>query len=305
MLMTFNWVVVFGVVLLASQVVAGEPLVLKAPMERQSYGLGVDMGKNLKRQGAEMDPDIVVRGMKDAMKGDKLLLTDEELLTTMRSFAAERKAKKQKDNPNTAQEDIPSSEDQKTLHTLGLLVSSSLSPFNLTPAELEFVKQGITDAGTGKSPAVEISTNSQKVQDLFLARRKAQGEKMAGMNKGFLDKAAAEKGAIKTGSGLVYLSLKDGSGASPSPTDTVKVNYRGTLPDGKEFDNSYKQGEPIEMKMDGVIKCWSEGLQKMKMGGKAKLVCPPDLAYGEAGAGDLILPYATLVFEVELLVVKK
>jgi len=125
------------------------------------------------------------------------------------------------------------------------------------------------------------------------------------VNKGFLEKASGEKGAVKTDSGLVYLSLKEGGGNSPLATDTVKVNYRGTLPDGKEFDSSFKRGKPAEFRLDGVVKCWTEGLQRMKVGGKAKLVCPSTLAYGEAGAGDLILPGATLVFEVELFDVKK
>ena len=201
--------------------------------------------------------------------------------------------------------DIPTTEEQKTLYALGMLVSRSLAVFDLNPAELEFVKQGITDAGTGKSPAVDISVYNDKVQELARSRRKAQGEKLASVNKEFMEKAAGEKGAVKTDSGMVYLSLKEGEGNSPVSTDTVKVNYRGTLPDGKEFDSSFKRGKPAEFRLDGVIKCWTEGLQRMKVGGKAKLVCPSTLAYGEAGAGDLILPGATLVFEVELLDVRK
>jgi len=196
------------------------------------------------------------------------------------------------------------SEDQKTFYALGLLVSRSLSPFNLTSAELELVKQGIMDANTNKKPAVDISAYSEKVQELFVARRKAEGEKMASMNKGFIEKAAKEKGAVKTDTGLVYRSLKDGKGDNPGLTDTVKVNYTGMFPDGRELDSTYKRGAPLELKMDTVLKCWKEGLQKMKPGGKAKLVCPPDTAYGEQGQGDLILPYATLVFEVELLEIK-
>ena len=201
--------------------------------------------------------------------------------------------------------DIPATEDQKTLYAIGLLVSRSLSAFNLTPAELEIVKQGLTDAINGKSPAVDLAAYNGKVQELAKSRRKAQGEKLASVNKEFLEKAAGEKGAVKTESGMVYLSLKEGSGAVPVVTDTVKVNYRGTLPDGKEFDSSYKRGKPAEFCLDGVIKCWTEGLQRMKVGGKAKLVCPSTLAYGDAGAGELVLPGATLVFEVELLDVKK
>lgn len=113
--------------------------------------------------------------------------------------------------------------------------------------------------------------------------------------------AAKEAGAVVTSSGLVYLSLKDGSGASPGATDTVKVHYRGTFPDGKEFDSSYKRGTPIEFPLSGVIKCWTEGVQLMKVGGKAKLTCPSAIAYGSRGAGSVIPPNATLQFEVELL----
>jgi FKBP-type peptidyl-prolyl cis-trans isomerase FkpA len=120
-----------------------------------------------------------------------------------------------------------------------------------------------------------------------------------------LAKAAGEKGAVKTDSGLVYLSLKDGTGDSPKATDIVRVHYRGTFPDGNEFDSSYKRGMPAEFPLDRVVKCWTEGVQKMKVGGKAKLTCPPAIAYGAQGAGGVIPPNATLVFEVELLGIKK
>ena len=115
--------------------------------------------------------------------------------------------------------------------------------------------------------------------------------------------AAKEAGAVVTTSGLVYLSLKDGTGASPTANDKVKVHYRGTFPDGKEFDSSYKRGEPIEFPLSGVIKCWTEGVQRMKVGGKAKLTCPAAIAYGARGAGGVIPPNATLLFEVELLAI--
>ena len=116
-------------------------------------------------------------------------------------------------------------------------------------------------------------------------------------------KAAKEPGAVVTASGLVYKSIKEGSGTSPKATDSVKVNYRGTFPDGKEFDSS-KPGQPAVFALNGVIKCWTEGVQMMKPGGKARLTCPSAIAYGERGAGGgLIPPNATLVFEVELLAV--
>jgi FKBP-type peptidyl-prolyl cis-trans isomerase FkpA len=117
--------------------------------------------------------------------------------------------------------------------------------------------------------------------------------------------AAKEPGAVVTASGLVYRSLKDGTGPKPAATDTVRVQYRGTFPDGREFDSSYKRGQPAEFPLNRVIKCWTEGVQKMKVGGKAKLTCPANVAYGERGTpGGPIPPNATLVFEVELLAVK-
>ena len=119
-----------------------------------------------------------------------------------------------------------------------------------------------------------------------------------------IDKAAKEKGAVKTASGMVYKSIKEGKGASPTASSVVEVNYRGTLTNGKEFDSSYKRNQSITFPLSGVIPCWTEGVQKMKVGGKAKLVCPPELAYGSRGAGQDVPPNATLIFQVELLGIK-
>ena len=113
--------------------------------------------------------------------------------------------------------------------------------------------------------------------------------------------AAKEEGAVLTPSGLVYRSLKDGNGASPTASDKVTVHYKGTFPDGREFDSSYKRGQPIDFPLNRVIACWTEGVQRMKVGGKAKLTCPPEIAYGARGAGSAVPPNATLLFEVELL----
>ena len=124
----------------------------------------------------------------------------------------------------------------------------------------------------------------------------AQGDALAS--------AAKEKGALVTPSGLVYLSLKDGTGGSPKDTDTVKVHYRGSFPGGKEFDSSYARNAPAEFPLNGVIKCWTEGVQRMKVGGKAKLTCPAAIAYGERGAGGGVIPAnAVLQFEVELIAI--
>jgi FKBP-type peptidyl-prolyl cis-trans isomerase FkpA len=111
----------------------------------------------------------------------------------------------------------------------------------------------------------------------------------------------ASDGSQTWPSGLVLRTLREGSGASPAATDIVKVHYRGTFPNGQEFDSSYSRGQPAEFPLNRVIACWTEGLQKMKVGGKARLTCPPSIAYGSKGAGGVIPPNATLQFDVELL----
>lgn len=113
--------------------------------------------------------------------------------------------------------------------------------------------------------------------------------------------AAKETGAVTTPSGLVFRSTQDGSGPSPTASDTVRVHYRGTFADGREFDSSFKRGQPIEFPLSGVIPCWTEGVQRMKVGGKARLTCPSAIAYGARGAPPVIPPNTTLVFEVDLL----
>jgi FKBP-type peptidyl-prolyl cis-trans isomerase FkpA len=200
--------------------------------------------------------------------------------------------------------DTPKTEEQKTLYAIGVSVARSLNVFNLSPAELVFVQQGIKDAYSNKNAESEFSNYNVKIQELAKARRKALGESQAAAGSDFLEKASKEKGAVKTASGMVYSSLAEGKGTSPKADDIVKVNYRGTLIDGREFDSSYKKGKALEFKLDNVIKCWTEGVQMMKPGGKAKFVCPSNLAYGENGAGEMILPGSTLAFEVELVEVK-
>ena len=194
---------------------------------------------------------------------------------------------------------------QKTLYALGQNISQSLAPFSLTTAELDFVKQGMTDGVAGKKSLTDANTYNPKIQALVQSRQAAIAAKSAGVGKAFLAKAAAEKGAVKTESGMVYIAMTTGTGESPAATDTVKVHYRGTSIDGKEFDSSYTRGQPAEFPLNGVIKCWTEGVQKMKVGGKARLVCPADLAYGERGSPPNIAPGATLNFEVELLGITK
>jgi FKBP-type peptidyl-prolyl cis-trans isomerase FkpA len=195
-------------------------------------------------------------------------------------------------------------EEQKQLYAVGQWLARQAAVFHLAPAELAPVEQGLKDGVLGKDSAVDMSVYGPKLQQLAKERQETAGKQAESEGRDLLARAATEPGAVKGYGGLVYKSLREGSGASPKPTDVVTVNYRGTLPDGSEFDSSYKRGKPAELPLDGVIKCWTEGLQKMKVGGKAKLVCPPETAYGERGAGGVIPPNATLTFEVELLGVK-
>jgi FKBP-type peptidyl-prolyl cis-trans isomerase FkpA len=174
-----------------------------------------------------------------------------------------------------------------------------LSQFDLSPAEVELVKKALTDAAAGK-PAIEADAWMPKVQSLAQSRGSRVAEKQKASSAAYLEKCAAEPGAVKTASGLVYRDLKPGTGASPKATDTVKVNYRGTLINGTEFDSSYKRNQPLEFALNRVIPCWTEGVQKMKIGGRARLVCPSGIAYGDAGQGS-IPGGATLIFEIELL----
>jgi FKBP-type peptidyl-prolyl cis-trans isomerase FkpA len=190
-------------------------------------------------------------------------------------------------------------DDQKAVYALGLTMYKQLKQFDLSPAEVELLKQALTDAAANK-PAIDLDQNAPKIQPFAQARgaRVADREKAAGQ--AFCAKEAAKPGAVKTDSGLIYTELKAGSGASPKASDKVKVNYRGTFTGGEEFDSSYKRNQPAEFGLGQVIKCWTEGVQKMKVGGKARLVCPSDIAYGDQGRPG-IPGHATLVFEIELL----
>jgi FKBP-type peptidyl-prolyl cis-trans isomerase FklB len=223
------WVAaILGVVLLTSHAFAEEQTVLKTEKEKVSYIIGVNIGRNLKTQSVDVDPDMVSKGMKDVASGGKLLMTDEEMKATMTAFQQEMMKKHQE--------------------------------------ELEKVG----------------------------GKNKAEGEAFLAANK-------KKPGVVTLPSGLQYKVITKGKGKSPKATDKVTVNYRGTLIDGTEFDSSYKRGEPATFPVNGVIKGWTEALQLMKEGSKWELFIPPDLAYGEKGAGNVIGPNATLIFEVELL----
>jgi len=198
------------------------------------------------------------------------------------------------------------SEDEKAVHALGAAigqqVAQQVKALSLSPAEVETLKKAIAASLAGQKPEFEIAQYGPKLQ----ARAEMHASTAAAAEKGksaaFRDTAAAEAGAVKTASGLVFKTMTPGQGASPKVTDVVQVNYRGTLVDGTEFDASAKHGGPATFQLNRVVPCWTEGVQRMRVGEKAKLVCPSEIAYGDRGTPDgSIPPGATLVFEVELL----
>jgi FKBP-type peptidyl-prolyl cis-trans isomerase FkpA len=196
----------------------------------------------------------------------------------------------------------PKTEEQKTFYELGAMQGKQMSVFDLSSDELKYVQQGMADQVAGKKLATEPNqATMQKLQLLAQARMLRTAEKQKELSKPFLEKAAAEKGAQKTASGLIYTEIKPGTGAQPKPSNFIKFHYVGTLIDGKEFDSSVKRGQPVEFPLSQMIPCWQEGIAMMKAGGKAKLVCPSNLAYGDRGAPPVIPGGATLIFEVELL----
>ncbi len=197
----------------------------------------------------------------------------------------------------------PTTEDQKVLYALGMAISQNLATFNLSEAELEMVKVGLSDGILHKTPKADLQTYGPKLQELQRSRMAAVAAEEKKVGQAYLAKAATEQGATKTASGLIIKPLTPGKGPSPKPTDKVKVHYQGMLTDGSVFDSSVQRGEPATFPLNGVIKCWNEALQLMKVGEKSRIICPADLAYAERGAPPRIKPGATLVFEIELLAI--
>jgi len=207
---------------------AAEKPEMKGENDRVSYSVGYQVGGDFKRQGVELNPDLLVKGIQDAMKGSKPLMTEQEM--------------------------------RKTLVDL----------------------------------KKKIVADQRKQQE-------EQGQKNLAEGKAFLAENAKKKGVVTLPSGLQYKVIEKGNGTSPRKTDSVTVNYRGTLIDGTEFDSSYKRGKPATFRVDGVIPGWTEALQRMKPGAKWQLFIPAKLAYGGRAAGPRLGPNSTLIFEVELI----
>ncbi|MBT0666544.1 FKBP-type peptidyl-prolyl cis-trans isomerase [Geobacter pelophilus] len=223
----------------------------------------------------------------------RIFITALILLIALPAYAAKKK-------PVTR----PLTEDQKAFYAVGLVLARQLEVFDLTPAELRIVKRGLNDAARGRKPKVDFAVYSKKSQDLAIARRDAHGKKLASRVAAFMAQEEAREGSVKTASGLIFQSVKEGDGAAPALTDKVKVHYKSTLIDGKEMANTYKIGQADASVLNEFMKCLSEGMQMMKQGGKARLICPPEISLGNEGT-DNIPPGATLIFDLELLEVTK
>lgn len=195
---------------------------------------------------------------------------------------------------------VPTSEDDKTLYALGVLMSRNLAAFDLSSAEVKLVEQGLTD-GIAHHPAFDVDSYSTQLQALERTRLGALDERQKTAGQAVIDKAAAQPGAQKTATGLVYIPIVEGKGATPDRNDRVSVTYEGKLSDGTVFDSTAKHGgQPAALNVTGVIPCWTEALQLMKVGGKSRVICPASLAYGDRGAMPTILPGSALEFHIEL-----
>jgi FKBP-type peptidyl-prolyl cis-trans isomerase FkpA len=200
---------------------------------------------------------------------------------------------------------VPKSDEQKTLYAIGALQGRDLSEFSLSSSEFEMVQQGFADSASGRKPIINIDAYIGNIKALAKTRQAAAETKYAAAEKEFYNKVAAEKGTVKTESGLLYQSLREGSGASPTALNRVKVHYRTTLVNKKEINNTYKLKTPAVLRMNYVDRCFSEGVQLMKVGGKARLICPPELLFKSKVRDSGVPPNSFEVYDVELLDVLK
>jgi FKBP-type peptidyl-prolyl cis-trans isomerase FkpA len=188
-------------------------------------------------------------------------------------------------------------EREKTLYALGVAAADSFKVFNLKPEELAVVERGLSDAVLNRKIQVDMSVYRTKVNELAAT---SYGDR----SRAALVHFAKEKGAVRSPSGLIFIPSREGTGAAPTATDRVKVEYEGKLPDGTLFDSSRKQGGAVVAPLSDAIPCWKEGLPMMKVGGQARIVCPAALAYGDAGKSPTIPPKSTLIFDVELIAIE-
>ena len=191
----------------------------------------------------------------------------------------------------------------KTLYAIGLVLGQQVNDFKFTAGELDIVSLGMKDAVLGVEPKVALDEYGPRIQGLMQERTAAVSAAEKQASDAWVAEQAALPGAQRSDTGVIVIPITEGTGANPTAENTVRVHYHGTLRDGTVFDSSVQRGEPISFPLNRVIPCWTEGVQKIKVGGKAKLVCPSDTAYGDQGSGE-IKPGAALAFEVELLAIE-
>lgn len=199
-----------------------------------------------------------------------------------------------------AQEELPTA-DARTLYTLGQLISRTLEGFSLTPQELAWVKSGLDDGVLRRSPKVDLAAEAAALPALQESRRTATLQRERTTGAAYLSAALQQPGVQRHASGLVMQPLAVGAGETPSALDHVNVHYEGKLIDGTVFESSRQHGKPATLPVRGVIPCWSEALQAMRVGGRSRVICPAELAYGDKGSPPAVKPGATLVFDIELL----
>jgi FKBP-type peptidyl-prolyl cis-trans isomerase FkpA len=202
----------------------------------------------------------------------------------------------------SATEPTVATEENKTLYAIGLALSQRLAPFELSEDELAVVQKGFLDGMRHSEPVVSLEEFGPKIDSYLAERREALHIKELEAGTAFRAEAAGEPGAVTVGSGVIYFEQQAGTGDTPALEDTVRVHYHGTFRDGRTFDSSRERvDEPVEFALNEVVPCFSETIQRMRVGGTSKAICPPEQAYGDQGYGPMIPPGATLIFEVELL----
>jgi len=195
------------------------------------------------------------------------------------------------------------SERDQTLYAIGARLGRSLAPFALSEDELEMVLRGLRDAVLGRELAVNETAQQDRIDALLRERKPVLLETERAASAELLEQAAREPGAVHTPSGLVMVALRAGTGATPGPADQVRVHYHGRLRDGNVFDSSVDRGVPLEVAMAQALPCWREGLLRMHVGGKSRLVCPAELAHGARGEPPRVAGGAAVVYEIELLAI--
>lgn len=203
-----------------------------------------------------------------------------------------------------APKDPYKNDDERAIYTIGYLMGRNIAAFKMTPAEAKIAQAGLGDAILGTQPKIDVRFYQPRVNELLTKRMESAAASEKERGRAFTEKWVKDNKPQAIPGGGWYLETKAGAGPMPSKTAAIKAHYRGTTVEGTEFDSSYKRGEPTEFSLDGVIPCWTNGISMMKVGGKATLVCPSDVAYGDPGRPG-IKPGATLVFDVELIEIVK